>query len=161
MKFGIARIFLLACLSLPLHAQDVGKAELARELGAMLAWRLSPGVVEEKCRDADPGNDAVRAQALETWQEKNAKTIAAVDARVVEVMAKLHPAVKPEDAVKELHAQVRGLLVDEIFAKAGPDEARTICKAESDPAGSRWNDHGMPEVQQSLATLYDWLVRQK
>ena len=31
-----------------------------------------------------------------------------------------------------------------------------LCKAEADPARPRWNNTGMPQIQQSLAALYDW-----
>jgi hypothetical protein len=76
-------------------------------------------------------------------------------------MVKLYPTVKPDDAVKQVLGQVKGLLIDEIFANTSTDEARILCKAESDPAGTRWTSNGMPHVQQSLATLYDWLTRQQ
>jgi hypothetical protein len=161
-RFAAACLVILATASAPLRAQQGEEnAELARELGAMLAWRLSPGVVEEKCRHADPDNNAVRVQALKSWQDRNAKTIAAVDDRVHEVMVRLQPAEKVDAAVNQVVSQVRGLIIEEIFAKAGPEQTRAICKAESDPAGSRWNINGTLQVQQSLAALYDWLARQK
>jgi hypothetical protein len=75
-------------------------------------------------------------------------------------MVRLYPAAKADDAVKEVLAQVKGLLIDEIFANTSAEQARTLCKAESDPAGARWTSNGMPQVQQSLAALYDWLRQQ-
>jgi hypothetical protein len=34
-----------------------------------------------------------------------------------------------------------------------------MCKAEADPARSRWNNPGMPMVAMALAELYDWKVK--
>ena len=53
------------------------------------------------------------------------------------------------------------MILEPLFAKKSPEEAGAFCKAESDPARPRWNDTGMPHIQQSLAALYDWQQAQK
>jgi hypothetical protein len=90
-----------------------------------------------------------------------ARLILLLDARVREVLAKAFPTATPDDSMTKVSSQIKGLLAEEIFANASPEEMKKICRAESDPAGSRWNSNGLPHVQGSLAALYDWLVQQK
>ena len=137
-----------------------GTREVLQELGAALAWRLGPQTVEETCRSLDPdGNDA-RAQALEAWRVKNGTLIAEVDTRVEEVVPVLNPKVPAAESVKALHASVRALLLDAHFGELRDDQKVRYCQSTANPADKRWNDNGMPHVQQALAVLYDWKIRQ-
>lgn len=154
---------LVFCMTLPMapRAQESGGQQLARELGSALAWRLGAATVEEKCRAFDPDGNGVRAQALKNWQQKNAALIAAVDSRVAEVVAVVYPDKKIDDAVVDVREQVKGILVDALLADKKPEEIKTLCAAEADPARPRWTSNGMPHVQESLAALYDWLVQNR
>ena len=64
------------------------------------------------------------------------------------------------DPLQALHMQVEMMLLESTFASKSPEESRAFCKAEADPARPRWNDTGMPHIQQSLAALYDWVQAQ-
>src|SRR6187399_1667763 len=68
---------LLVALAMPAisRAVDADMHEVARELGAVLAWRLGPESVEEQCRSADPAGVAIRKKALKDWLDKNAPLI--------------------------------------------------------------------------------------
>lgn len=143
------------------RAQALTQQELAREVGAVLAWRLSPVIVEKKCRDFDPDGNAVRAQALKSWQDKNAALISSVDSRVAEVVAMVYPDEKPEAAVAKVHEQIEGILLDGLLADKPAEEIKTLCAAEAHPTRPRWTSNGMPHVPGSLAALYDWLVQNR
>ena len=60
------------------------------------------------------------------------------------------------DPIEAVHMQIEMMLLDSTFAKKSAEETRAFCKGEADAARPRWNDTGMPHIQQSLAALYDW-----
>ena len=62
MSHGKGLAILISCLLVPAlsRAEDADKQEVAQELGAVLAWRLGPEAVEEKCRSADPAGAETR-----------------------------------------------------------------------------------------------------
>ncbi len=132
-----------------------------QELGAVLTWRLGPEAIEGWCRKADPDGAEARKAALNAWHEKNAERIKAVDARVAEVVPLLKLPVADGDPVQAVHMQIEMMILESTFASKSPEETKAICKAEADPARPRWNDTGMPHIQQSLAALYDWQQAQK
>ncbi|HEU4779871.1 MAG TPA: glycoside hydrolase family 5 protein [Steroidobacteraceae bacterium] len=142
------------------RAKEASRKEVARELGAVLAWRLGPESVEESCKARDPDGAEVRAKALKGWLDKNARLIEAVDARVAEVVPLAFAAPNNVDAIQAVHAQVKEIVLESMFAQKSTDESKAICKAEADPANPRWNNSGMPHIQQSLAALYDWKMMQ-
>ena len=78
----VAMLILLgACLLIP-HGAGAAEAtaqEAGKELGAILAWRLGPEAIEERCRSADPEGAQVRKEALNTWLTKNEPLIQAVN----------------------------------------------------------------------------------
>jgi hypothetical protein len=155
---------LAACLLAPAlsFAQDADSArekEAARDMGAVRAWRLGPEAVEEQCRSADPEGNESRKKALQAWLDKNARLISAVDERVAEVAPLVVPPSKKADAVGAVRGQVKAILLEAIFAGT-PDQAAAFCKDEANPASPRWTNNGMPHVQNSLAALYDWKIRQ-
>ena len=152
---------LLGCfLALPaVRAADTGEQEAVQEIGAILAWRLGPEAVEEWCSSADPEGVEIRKAALQAWLKTNESRIAAVDSRIAEVVPLIFTEAPKESAVQTVHEQVRTLLFESLFQGKSPDEVRALCKAEADPARPRWNNTGMPNVQLSLAALYDWQVR--
>ena len=149
---------LVACLLMPvmLQAADPPRYNVARELGAVLGWRLGPEALEERCRTADPEGAEARRKLLEVWREKNARLIEAVDARVAEIVPLVSPPSPGADAVQVVRTQVKNLILEPIFSGRSPEEATAICKAESNPTNTRWTSNGLPHVQQSLAELYDW-----
>lgn len=159
----VLSLFIAPAMLLPTasRAQETSEFNLARELGAVLAWRLGPAVVENKCRDFDPIGNAARAQALSTWQGKNAALISAVDARVSEVVAVVYPRMSPEDATRRVGGEVEQILLDALLANKSPDEIQALCAAEADATRPRWSSNGMPHVQESLAALYDWWVQNR
>ena len=63
--------------------------------------------------------------------------------------------------MQAVRAQVYAMLLQEFSAGRSPEESRAICQLESDPARPRWTSNGMPQVQNSLAALYDWQVAQQ
>ena len=150
---------ILGCLLVPALAQAAEQARhnVAREIGAVLGWRLGPEALEERCRTADPEGAEARQKLLEAWREKNARLIEAVDARVAEIVPLVSPPSTSVDAsVQAVRTQVKTLILEPIFSGRSPEEATTICKAESNPTNTRWTSNGLPHVQQSLAELYDW-----
>jgi hypothetical protein len=62
--------------------------------------------------------------------------------------------------VQAVRIQVEMMFLESTFKDKSPEETRAICKAEADPAKPRWNNTGMPHIQQSLSALYDWQVAQ-
>jgi|SRR5882672_3524223 len=154
----------LACLLAPTissgeNSNEADDQDAVKELGAVLAWRLLPESVEEWCRSADPGGVEARKAALQGWLEKNQSRIAAVDARVAEVVPLLFPQAKPEEAMANVRAQIKSMLFDLKLEGKTPEETVALCKAETNPASPRWNNNGMPQVQLSLASLYDWQTK--
>jgi hypothetical protein len=137
-------------------AADADEQELARELGAVLAWRLGPESVEERCASADPAGIEIRKKALKNWLEKNAELIKQVDTRVAEVVPLAFPSTSGVDNTPRLRAQIKTILLEEIFSGKTAEESTAICKAEANAASPRWNNSGMPQVPTSLAALYDW-----
>ena len=127
--------------------------------GAVLAWRLGPETVEERCRGLDPEGNESRRSALQGWLDKNARLIKAVDERITEVAPMVVPPSKKADAVGAVRGQVKAILIEAIFSGT-PEEAVAFCKGEANPASPRWTSNGMPHVQNSLAALYDWKVQQ-
>jgi hypothetical protein len=158
---GRALAILISCLLIPAlsHAEDADKQEVAQELGAVLAWRLGPEAVEEKCRSADPAGAETRKTALKGWLDKNAALIKTVDDRVAEVVPLVYSAPPNVDAVQSVRRQVKEIVLESIFSGKTPEESTAICKAEADPASPRWNSPGMPQVPEALAALYDWKIK--
>jgi hypothetical protein len=154
--------FLVCCLSLSaaLRAADTDKQTAIQDLGAVLAWRLGPAAIEGWCRTADPDGAAARKAALDSWRQKNDERIKAVDARVAEVVPLLKLPLADGDPLQAVHRQIETMVLELNFASKSPEETRTFCKAEADPARPRWNDTGMPHIQQSLAALNDWVQAQ-
>lgn len=151
-----------ACLLAPalLSAQDADddrEREAARDLGAVLAWRLGPEVVEERCQAADPAGNETRRNALKTWREKNAGLIKTVDERVAEVAPLIVPPSKKADAVNASRTQVKAILVEALFSGT-PEELAAFCKSEADGKSTRWTRNGETQLQNSLAALYDWKI---
>ena len=144
-----------------LHAQEVASdgKEVARDLGAVLAWRIGPEAVEEQCRSVDPDGNEARKKALKIWLDKNSALIAQVDTRVAEVAPLIVPPSKKDVAVEAVRGQVKKLLLNAIFSGAA-EESMAFCKGEANPASPRWNNNGMPQVPNSLAALYDWQTQQ-
>jgi hypothetical protein len=149
---------LLAALAVPAiaPAADADMHEVARELGAVLAWRLGPESVEERCRSADPEGVKIRKKALDDWLEKNAALIREVDDRVAEVVPLAYPSASNVDNTPRVRAKIKEILLEEVFSGKTAEESTAICKAEANPASPRWNNSGMPQVPTSLAALYDW-----
>ena len=153
------RIAIFVCclsISAALRAADADSQAAIRELGAVLAWRLGPEAIEGWCRKADPDGAEARKAALNAWREKNDVRIKVVDARVAEVVPLLKLPLAEGDPVQAVHMQIEMMLLESTFANKSPEETKEFCKAEADPARPRWNDTGMPHIQQSLAALYDW-----
>ena len=142
------------------NAAEPGTREVLQEIGAALAWRLGPEAVEETCRSLDAGGAEARAKALEAWRVKNGALIRAVDSRVEEVVPVLNPKAPATDAVKAMRSSVKAMLVETQFGELSPEQKIHYCQSISTPTDKRWNDNGMPHVQQALAVLYDWKIRQ-
>jgi len=149
---------LLVALAMPAisRAVDADMHEVARELGAVLAWRLGPESVEERCRSADPEGAKIRKKALDDWLEKNAALIREVDDRVAEVVPLAYPSASNVDNTSRVRAKIKEIPLEEVFSGKTAEESTAICKAEANPASPRWNNSGMPQVPTSLAALYDW-----
>jgi len=141
-------------------AAEPGTRELIQELGVALAWRLGPETIEQSCRSFDPDGVEVRQQALKAWLEKNDTMIKDVDNRVAEVVPPLYPKASAADAVRAVRDSIKVLILEADFAPQSEDGKRDICKAEANPASPRWNNNGMPHVQQALAVMYDWKMKQ-
>jgi endoglucanase len=131
---------------------------IARDLGAVLGWRLGPGAVVAHCRGVDPEGAAARAKLLAEWESQNGELIKAVDSRVAEVVPLLDSQKPPDTLIATLHDHVSKMFVEATFGGKSDDEVRTACKAETDPSRPRWKNSGIRGVQQSLAALYDWKV---
>ena len=71
-------------LTAPSQAADSGLQAMMQDLGAVLAWRLGPEAIEERCQAADPEGVAIRKKAASDWLDKNADLIRQVDVRVAE-----------------------------------------------------------------------------
>jgi hypothetical protein len=155
----LAGCLLAPAVSFAQGPDSAGEKEAARDLGAVLAWRLGPEAVEERCRSVDPEGNESRKKALQAWLDKNARLIRAVDERVAEVAPLVVPPSKKADAVGAVRGQVKAILLEAIFAGT-PEEAAGFCKGEANPASPRWTSNGMPHVQNSLAALYDWKIQQ-
>ena len=140
------------------RAAEADKQAMVRELGAVLAWRLGPELVEEQCESADPAGVEIRKKALKDWLEKNAELIKQVDARVAEVVPLALPSASGVDNTPRLRARIKAMLLEETFSGKTAEESAAICRAEANPASPRWNNNGMPQVSASLAALYDWQV---
>src|SRR5687768_15328487 len=153
-----ARAGFVACMAsaAPSYPADDGRMEVARDLGAIRAWRLGPEAVEERCREPDPDGIEARRKALQAWLDKNSALIKSVDERAAEVVPLAYPVAANVDAVMVVRAQVKSMLLEEITTGKTPDQLTAICKAEANPASPRWNSNGIPHVPQSLAALYDW-----
>jgi hypothetical protein len=159
---NVVLTILAACLLLPALtlADDDEEKDVAREIGAVLAWRLGPEAVAERCQSSDPDGTEVRKNALKVWLEKNDALIKAVDARVAEVVPLIYKPPANVDAVQAVRAQVRSILLESIFEGKDASASTAICKEEANPTSPRWNNPGMPHVQESLAALYDWKTKQ-
>jgi hypothetical protein len=152
---------LLLCVTAPAIAQEAkeNRDEVGRELGAVLAWRLMPEIVESTCREADPAGVDARKQALQAWLDKNAALIESVDERVAEIAPLALELKEGVDAAFVLRRQVGTIVKQSLFGDRKPDEIVTICKAEANPASPRWNSNGMPHIPNALAALYDWKIQ--
>jgi hypothetical protein len=158
------RIAILVCclsISVASHAADANSRAAIQELGAVLAWRLGPEAIEGWCRKADPDGAEARKAALNAWREKNEARIKMVDARVAEVVPLLKLPLAEGDPVQAVRMQIEMMLLESTFASKSPEETKAFCQTEADPARPRWNDTGMPHIQQSLAALYDWQQAQR
>jgi hypothetical protein len=161
----IKRVVLLTVLGTWLHvphgasAGEATAQEAGKELGAILAWRLGPEAIEERCRDADPEGAQVRKEALNTWLAKNDPLIKAVDSRVAEIVPQIQRSSAAGDPVLAVREQVRKIFIESVFAGKSPEETTALCKNEANPAHPRWNHNGLPHVRQSLAALDDWKIR--
>jgi hypothetical protein len=152
-------IFFSGCLLVPALSRADAPEEVGPELGSVLAWRLGPETVEETCRTLDPDGAEVRKKALSTWLEKNAALIKEVDERVAEVAPLAYPTPPGVDLVEEVHGQVKQILLEPLFLGKTHEQMVAVCKAETDPASSRWTSNGMPHVKVALAALYDWKIK--
>jgi hypothetical protein len=147
-KWGLIGALLLTA---PLaHADDEVK-EAVRDVGAVLAWRLAPEAVEERCRAIDPDGADVRKEALAGWLRKNQPLIGSVDSRVAEVVPLMFENQPPDVAIRAVREQVREMILEPVSLQS--------CKAVANPAHALWKSNGLPQVQESLAALYDWQVR--
>src|SRR4051812_42429509 len=140
-------------------AGDDKDQDVIQDLGAVLGWRLAPQIVEEQCRDVDPEGADARKKLLQTWLEVNDGQIKAVDARVADVAPLLNPNANGADMIQAVRRQVGSLLRDSIFEGKKGGEIKDLCKKETDPGNPRWTNTGMPDVQESLAAMYDWKIR--
>lgn len=155
-NFAILCTAVLAAFTSNLRAADADQQTMMQDLGAVLAWRLGPEAIEERCQAADPDGAAIRKKALQDWLDKNADLIKQVDARVGEVVPLAYPPKNGVDNTPRVRARIKAILLEEIFSGKSADEVATICKAEANPGSPRWNHNGMPQVPTSLAALYDW-----
>jgi hypothetical protein len=138
------------------RSADGGRQQVARDLGAILAWRLGPEAVEERCRIEDPEGAEARGKFLQAWLAKNAALIKSVDDRAAEVAPLALRVPANVDAAQRVRSQVKTILLEELAAGKTEEQLKAICKAEANPASPRWNSNGLPHVAQSLAALYDW-----
>jgi uncharacterized protein DUF4431 len=156
MRRFIAMLLMLAALTGVSRAQDPAQQQLVKEIAAVLEWRLGPETLEQGCRSADPQGAGIRKQALDSWTTRNALLIRSADTRVSEILPLLYPESPPGEANREIRERVGQVLHQSIFAEHSEAEIRGMCHAEADPRRPRWNNDGMPHIQQSLAALHDW-----
>jgi hypothetical protein len=154
----VVAVALLPAVSL---AADDKDQDVVQDLGAVLGWRLGPQLVEERCRSVDPEGADARKKLLQTWLDKNGGQIKAVDDRVAEIAPLLDPNANGADMVQAVRRQVAALLQDSIFAGKKGDDLKDFCRKETDAKNPRWSNTGMPDVQESLAAMYDWKIRQE
>jgi len=159
MKRAMLAFIVAALLPLASPAADDNDQDVMQDLGSVLGWRLAPQIVEEQCRNVDPDGADARRKLLQTWLDKNEGQIKAVDARVAEIAPLLNPKANGADMVQAVRRQVASLLSESIFAGKKGDDIKDACKKETDPANPRWSNTGMPDVQESLAAMYDWKIR--
>ncbi len=156
------QILLVCCAIAPMVAgADSDVADVGRDVGAVLAWRLGPEFVEEKCRDVDPDGAEARKTALATWLARNAALIKTVDERVAEVVPLAFPSPDPATRVAAVRDKVKQLLLETISAEGDASQLKMACKEEANPASPRWSMNGVPQVQNSLAALYDWKIQKE
>jgi len=156
----LAAIVVLGGLLAPWARADASDDRAAgMNIGSVLAWRLGPEVVEERCRSADPAGVEIRQAALQSWLKKNAALIRSVDERIAEVVPLLSPKEPKEEVLDTVRSRIRDMILEPLAAAGNPQEVTALCKAEADPAKPRWNNPGMPMVAMALAELYDWKVR--
>jgi hypothetical protein len=158
-----ARIF-MACgaIATPLAlAAESPAQEVGREIGAILAWRIGPELVEEKCRTVDPAGVEAREKALKTWRDKNAALIVTVDERLADIIPLAYPLPDPAQAVAAVRAQVREILLETISAEGDETKLEAACKEDANPASTRWSSNGVSQVHNSLAALYDWKTQKQ
>lgn len=159
MKRLVLGLVVAVLLPVASRAADDKDADVVQDLGAVLGWRLAPQIVEEQCRDVDPEGADARKKSLQSWLDKNAAQIKAVDDRVAEIAPLLNPNANGVEMVKAVRQQV-GLIVQEsIFQGKKGDDLKDICKKEADPDNPRWKDTVRTDVQESLAAMYDWKIR--
>jgi hypothetical protein len=140
-------------------AADSAAQEVGREIGAMLAWRMGPEVVEERCRDIDPAGIDARQNALKVWLGKNAALIKTVDERVAEIAPLAFSSADPENVVAAVRAQVRKILLESTSAEGDAAKLKAACQEDANPASARWGSNGVAQVHNSLAALYDWQIQ--
>jgi hypothetical protein len=155
--------FLMACCAIAptIAVADSDGADVGRDVGAVLAWRLGPEFVEEKCRDVDPDGAEARKTALASWLARNAAVIKTVDERVAEVVPLAFPSPDPEKRIAAVREKVKQILLETISAEGDAEQLKAACKGEANPASPRWSLNGVPQVQNSLAALYDWKVQKE
>jgi hypothetical protein len=156
-----SRFAALASIAIAAHAQDPGAIDIGREIGAILAWRLGPEIVVEKCAEVDSGGVEARAAALRSWQAKNASLIATVDERIAEIVPLAYPAPPGADPVVIVRAQVKKILLETVSADSDGQQLAEACRRDADPKSKRWADAGKSQVHNSLAALYDWKVQRE
>ncbi|MBC8025924.1 MAG: hypothetical protein H7Y89_08030 [Steroidobacteraceae bacterium] len=123
--------------------------------------RMRPEIVEEKCREVDPAGVDARVKSVKKWLSANAALIATVDERVAESVPLAYPSPKPDESVAAVRAQVKALLLETISAEGDAEQLKAVCKDEPNPASQRWSSNGIPQVQNSLAALYDWKIQKE
>jgi len=142
-------------------ASAADSEEVGREVGAVLAWRMAPELVEETCREVDPAGVEARKKALTGWLARHAALIKTIDDRVAEVVPLVFPSKTPSETVASVRAQVKEILLETISAEGDAEQLESACKSEAEPASPRWSSNGMPQVQNSLAALYDWKTQKE
>ena len=71
-----------------------------------------------------------------------------------------YPSAGNIDRVPAVRLQVREILAESMFEGKTAEESKAICKAETNAASPRWAHTAVPQIQQSLAELYDWKIAQ-
>jgi hypothetical protein len=160
MRHSIHVVLVWCAIAPPMAlAADSPAQEVGREIGAILAWRIGPELVEERCRGVDPGGIEAREEALKTWREKNAALIVTVDERLAEIIPLAYPSPDPAKAVAAVRAQVKEILLETISAEGDEAKLEAACKEDANPASTRWSNNGVSQVHNSLAALYDWKMQ--